>query len=365
MLRQRSIMFSTAPWFKGPDLKDRPSRPVGGTLDSSPGLASPQAERRGLPGAQQFGVRLTPEFRGGPSDFENDMTSLLEGLEHVVQQDVPLARYTYLRLGGSAAYLAVPTNRTELLTLVQRFRQEQLPIKLLGDGANVLVPDQGFPGLVIQLSAPEFTEIQFQGDQLEVGGGVKLAHFVSTAAREGLKGPEQLVGIPGTVGGALSVNTSTLGGNIGAWVQQATVLTGKGEILSRARDEMNFSYRKSSLNELAILSARFQFEREPSASLIKRMQKLWIVRKSKQPMLDESCAYVFKDHGGSTATQLLSRAGIQGQRIGNIEVSDRDPNFFVARSGASSDDFLKLVESVKKQVHERLGVELELSVDVW
>jgi len=288
-----------------------------------------------------------------------------DGLDHIVQPDVPLAPFNSLRLGGAAAYVAVPTCPEELIAVVGRAREVGLPVKVLGDGANVLIPSAGFPGLVIQLSAPEFTTTSVDGQRLTAGGGVKLAHFVSVAAREGFKGPEQLVGIPGTVGGALHVNTSTVGGNIGAWVQQATVLTAAGEILTRSRDQMNFSYRQSSLNELAIVSAVFEFERDSSEAVVRRMQKLWIVRKSKQPLLDEPCAYVFKDQGGATATQVLTKAGIQGLKAGGIEVSDRDPNFFVARPGATSDHFLQLVQMVKQQVLDRSGIELELSVDVW
>ncbi len=291
--------------------------------------------------------------------------SLSDGLEHIVQQDVLLAPFNSLRIGGAAGYFAVPTSSEELVELVRRAQSLQIPVKVLGEGANVLIPAAGFPGLVIQLSAPEFTAIAVAENRIIAGGGVKLAHFVSTAAREGFKGPEQLVGIPGTVGGALHVNTSTVGGSIGTWVRQATVLNAAGEILVRQQDEMNFSYLQSSLNELAVLAAEFEFEREPSESLVRRMQKLWIVRKSKQPLLDEPCAYVFKDHGGSTATQVLARAGVQGMKVGGMEVSDRDPNFIVARRGASSDDFLELVSRIKQQVSDRSGIDLELSVDVW
>jgi UDP-N-acetylmuramate dehydrogenase len=291
--------------------------------------------------------------------------SLFAGLEHIVQQDVPLAPYNSLRIGGNAAYFAAPTSLSELQDVVQQARTANLPVRVLGQGANVLVPSAGWAGLVIQLSAPEFTRISVTPSGLSAGGGANLAHFISLAVREGFKGPEQLVGIPGTIGGALHVNTSTNGGNIGAWVHQATVLTAAGEVVIRQREQMNFSYRQSSLNELAIIAAEFEFEREASEQVLRRMQKLWIVRKAKQPMLDEPCAYVFKDHGGATASQVLTKAGIQGLKSGAVEVSDRDPNFFVARPGATSTDFMDLVHKTKHQVQDRLGLDLELAVDVW
>lgn len=296
---------------------------------------------------------------------EQNPMSLLEGFEHIVQENVPLAPLTRLRLGGMAHYLAQPTSKEELVGLVQRFHQAEVPIKILGNGANVLVPDEGFGGLVVQLSAPAFCEISVDGNRMVAGGGVQLSHFVSVAVREGFAGPEQLVGIPGTVGGSLHLNTSVHGGNIGTWTRQATVITAKGELLVREVNDLNFSYRKSSLTELAIVGAAFEFEKETPEVLGKRMQKLWIVRKARQPMLDEACAYVFKDHGGTGASSLLEEAGIQGIRVGGVEISDRDPNFFIAHEDATAADFLKLVELVKAQVHERLNVALELSVDVW
>ena len=288
-----------------------------------------------------------------------------DGLEHVVQADVPLAPFNSLRIGGAARYLAVPTSMDELVAVVKQAKENQLAVKVLGEGANVLIPSAGFDGMVVQLSAPEFTSLRVDGSNLIAGGGVKLAHFISTAAREGFKGPEQLVGIPGTVGGALHVNTSTVGGSIGAWVQSATVVTGNGDVVQRSRSEMNFSYRQSSLNELAVVAATFEFEREAPEQLVRRMQKLWIVRKSKQPLIDEPCAYVFKDHGGSTATQVLTQVGVAGMKVGGIEVSDRDPNFFVSRPGATSDDFLALANQIQKKVSEKLNIELQLSVEVW
>ena len=291
--------------------------------------------------------------------------SIISGLEHIVRENEPLAPYTSLRIGGVAEHFAEPTNVDELTELVRRFSAAGLPIRLLGGGSNILVRDEGVPGLVIQLTAPAFCQLEVKGDLLIAGGGVRLTHFVSTAVREGMAGPEQLVGIPGTIGGALHNNTGVAGFDIGSWVIRAQAMTRAGDLVTRESDAMSFSYRASSLNELAIISATFRCERDAPEALTRQLQKNWIVRRANQPLLGEHTAYVFKDHGGDSAASLIERAGLKGTQVGKIEVLDRNANFFVARQGATSADFLRLVELVRSQVQDRFDVNLALAIQVW
>ena len=289
----------------------------------------------------------------------------LSGLEHFVRGNEPLAPYTWLRLGGPAEYFAEPTCLDDLTALVQRCRDANTPVRLLGDGSNVLVRDAGAPGVVVHLSAASFSQISVQGCSISAGGGAKLAHVVSASVREGLGGLEQLVGIPGTVGGALHGNAGTRGGDIGQWTKSATVMTRAGEILTRQADDLRFAYRRSSLDELAILSAKFELEQEDPAELTKRMQKQWIVRKSSEPMGDHRVGWIFKDPIGVSAATLIDQAGLKGMRVGNAEVSERHANFVVANPGATSQDVTRLIDLMRSQVSERLGVELETDIEVW
>ncbi len=291
--------------------------------------------------------------------------SLIAGFEHIVRENEPLAPFTRLNLGGVAEFFAEPTNLEELVGLVISFSAKKLPIRLIGGGSNILVRDEGVPGLVLHLTAPEFVKIEVDEDQIIAGGGARMSHFVATAVREGLSGPEQLVGIPGTVGGALHSNTGALGVGVGNWLQSAEVLTRAGEITTRDRDSLTFSYHKSSLNELVIISAKFQFDREDSEVLSRRMQKLWISRRAAQPLSDQFAAYIFKDHGGETASELIDSAGLKGTQVGHVEISDRDPNVFIAHPGSTSGDLLRLMDLVKTQVAERLSVELETAIQIW
>ena len=291
--------------------------------------------------------------------------SLISGFEDVVKENQPLAPYTRLKLGGVAAYFAQPQTREQLVGLIERFTENELPIRLIGAGSNTLIRNQGVGGLVISLSSPVFCNIEINADTITVGGGVKLVDFVAAAVREGLNGPQHLVGIPGTVGGALHNNTSAVGFDIGTWVKSVDVLTRSGEQITYQKDELSFSYRQSSLKDLIVLSAVFEFDREDSETLTKQMQKLWIVRRAAQPSSDVRSAYVFKDHGGETASDLIDQAGLKGTRVGNVEICDRDPNYFIANEGATADDFLKLIELVKTQVHDQLEINLETSIGIW
>ena len=157
------------------------------------------------------------------------------GLEHIVRENEPLAPYTRLGLGGVAEYFAEPTSQDELVAVVKRFTEEGLPIRLIGGGSNVLIKSSGVAGLVIHLGAPAFCEINVSGQSITAGGGTKLSHFVSTAVREGFSGPQRLVGIPGTIGGALHGNSGAHSVDIGTWVESATVLTRSGEVISRGK----------------------------------------------------------------------------------------------------------------------------------
>ncbi len=290
---------------------------------------------------------------------------LIDGLEHIVLENEPLAHFTRLRLGGVAEYFAQPTSLEELSEIISRSAQEGISIRLIGGGSNVLVSDEGVPGMVVHLSAPRFSQIQVAESGLVVGGGANLSHFVSTAVREGFAGPEQLVGIPGSVGGALHENTGTANADIGMWVDGVTVLTLAGEQLDRSREELHFAYRQSNLNELAILEARFKFETDDPARLTKRLQKLWIARRAQQPLSQENAAYVFKDHGGEAASKLIDLAGLKSTRVGQVEISARDSNFIVANPGTSSDDVKRLIDLIRSRVKDRLAVDLELSLRIW
>ena len=291
--------------------------------------------------------------------------SIPAGFEHITRENEPLAPHTWFRVGGPARYFAEPTSVDELASLVRRCYESGLPIKVLGGGSNLLVRDEGVPGMVVLLSAAVFGRIGTNGKRLTAGGGAKLGHVISTAVREGLAGLEQLVGIPGTLGGALHTNASTHGGEIGQWTSSVTVLSRKGDIVTRDRNELRFAYRDSSLDDLVILEASLDLDSADPQWLTKQMQQAWILKRAAQPLSDQKTGLIFKSPGGASAASLIESAGLQTSRVGDAEISDRNANFIVVGAKATSRDILELIELVRKGVADRTGVELEMALEVW
>ena len=290
---------------------------------------------------------------------------LMTGFEKIVRQSEPLAMHTWFQLGGPAEHFAEPETIDELTALVRRCYEEGIEVRVLGQGSNILVRDEGVPGLVVHLSAPAFSDIRIEGNSIAVGGGALLGRVVTTTVHRGLAGLETLVGIPGTVGGAPHGNAGAHGGNIGQWTFQATVLTGAGDVAERSGDDLAFNYRQSSLDELAILEARCELEEDDPRQLAQRMQKHWIVKKASQPMGHQSAGCVFKNPRGVGAGKLIDDAGLKGTRIGGAVVSDRHANFIIAEPECTSQDVLRLIDLIRGQVRDRLGVELELELGIW
>jgi UDP-N-acetylmuramate dehydrogenase len=287
------------------------------------------------------------------------------GFEHIVRENEPLAPHTWFRLGGPAQYFAEPTSIEELSGLVCRCHEAGISVRMLGGGSNLLVRDEGVQGMVVALGAAAFGRIDVEGRKLRSGGGAKLGHVISTAVREGLAGLEMLVGIPGTIGGALHTNAGTHSGDIGQTAVSATVMTLTGEIVTRQKNELRFGYRNSSLDELVILEAMFELETGDSRHLTKQMQQAWILKRAEQPLSDQNTGQIFKSPGGTSVQALIEDAQLGDAKLGDAQISERNVNFMVVGPHATSRDVLELIELVQKGVMERMGVELELAVEVW
>ena len=283
-----------------------------------------------------------------------------------VRRDVPLAMYTWFQLGGPAEYFAEPETEEELLALLERSRQENVPIHVLGVGSNVLAPDEGLAGVVILLSAPVFGGIQRNDNRIIAGGGVRLGRVITRAVADGLAGIERLIGIPGSVGGSVCINAGSGGTDLGQWIEKVTVATLDGTVVEIPKNDIAFGYRSSSLDDAVILSATFKLEQDEPVKLSKRMQQLWIVRKSQQPMSGQCSGYVFKNPqtGGSTE-ELIEMAGLKGTRIGGAIVSERNPCFILVEPEGTANDVKHLIGLVQDQVRNRTEIELELAVDIW
>jgi len=282
-----------------------------------------------------------------------------------IRTNESLAERTWFKLGGPAQFFAEPGSIEELQSVNARCRDEGMQARLLGGGSNILVRDEGVTGMVISLANPAFTKIKIDRRRVTVSGGATLANAITVTVGAGLAGLEPLVGIPGTVGGALHGNAGSHGGDIGQWACAATVMTRGGEIIQRDRGDLVFAYRQSSLDELAILEAQFELEEEDPIEVTKRMQKAWIVKKANLPMAHENTGCIFKNPRGMSAGMLIDQCGLKGEHVGGVEVSLRHANFFVAKPGATAKDVLQLIDVIRNRVAERMGVELETEIEIW
>lgn len=287
------------------------------------------------------------------------------GFENVVRQAEPLAMHTWFQLGGPAEFFAEPENPEQLIGLLDRCHEEGVEARILGQGSNILVGDEGVRGMIIRLTSLEFGRIAIDGRRVTVGGGANLGRLVTTTVHRGLAGMEMLVGIPGTVGGALHGNTGAHGGDIGQWTASVTVVTPAGESQERARDDLFFGYRESNLDEGVVLEAVLELEEDDPRELARRMQKQWIIKRANQPMGHQCAGCIFKNPRGASAGELIDKCGLKGTRIGGAVVSERHANFIVAEPHCTSQDVLRLIELVRSQVNDRMNVRLELEIEIW
>lgn len=283
----------------------------------------------------------------------------------ITRPDEPLAPLTWLKVGGPAQYLVEPRTVEELSAVVRACHEADVPVRVLGDGSNLLVRDEGVSGAVLRLPREHFSAVTLDGIEATAQAGALLSHVVSQTVRAGLAGLETLTGIPGTVGGALRGNAGGKQGDIGQFVTRATTLTAQGELLVRDADELGFAYRESGLEEQVILDATFTLTEEDPDEIARRMRKVWITKKASQPLSHQSAGCLFKNPRGQSAGQLIDRAGLKGTRIGGAEISDRHANFVVTTPDAKAADVLRLIDLIRGRVQETSDVELELEVRVW
>jgi UDP-N-acetylmuramate dehydrogenase len=289
----------------------------------------------------------------------------LENYAEIVKPNEPLAPYTYLRIGGPAEALIQPRSRDELSGVVKVCHQQSIPLRVIGGGCNVLVPNEGVKGVVLRLSEPAFTEITVNGRLVHAGAGAPLSTLISQSARNALAGLETLVGINGTVGGAIRCNAGDRSGEIGRYVQRVEVLDATGRAQTREREELSFATGWSNVDDPVLLSAEFELEPDQPDAIVKRMRKAWIQRKARQPLSFQAAGRIFRNPRGLSAAALIEQAGLAKTRVGGAEISDRDANYIVVQAGTAARDVLRLIELVRSRVRERFNVELELEMAIW
>jgi UDP-N-acetylmuramate dehydrogenase len=278
-----------------------------------------------------------------------------------LKTDEPMAPKTSMRVGGRAAAYAEIRDPRYLVAALSICASENVAWTVIGLGSNLLVRDEGFNGLIVRL-AGDFTKVTVDGNRVRAGGAVPIVSLCREAAKHGLSGVEGLVGIPGTVGGAVRMNAGT-DVEIGDVIDRVEVVVAGEKLQTFTRPE--FEYRRSSLDRGAVVcSAEMVLTpgdpHEVQAELRKRIDR----RNATQPLEMPNSGSIFRNPPGDYAARLIETAGCKGWRIGAAEVSTKHANFIVNRGGASCADVLALIERVRAEVREKHGIELETEVHV-
>jgi len=288
------------------------------------------------------------------------------GFEHALRADVPLREHTWYQLGGPARWFCEPRDADELAAMLRRCRDAGAPWRVLGCGANVLVPDAGFDGAVFRLSNANFAAVREDGDRVTVGAGADLPKFIRQMIQRGLVGLERLAGIPATVGGALRMNAGGRYGDLGESVREITLVTADGEVERRAAAAIGFRYRGVALGPGVILSATLELAQGDPRAALERHKAIWREKYEQQPPVSSrSTGCVFKNPPGHAAGRLIDEAGLKGTRVGGVVISDLHANFMVAHNGATAADVLELIHLAQERVWGRFAVRLETEIDIW
>jgi UDP-N-acetylmuramate dehydrogenase len=287
------------------------------------------------------------------------------GLERFVVENEPMAPHTWYKLGGPARWFIRPESVDDLREAALRCVESDIPIYVLGLGANLLVADSGVDGAVFRLEHESWRRATFNGPVVDVGAGADIQRTVLRTVRAGLAGIECLAGIPGTLGGAIKMNAGGKFGDIGAVMTAVTVMDAAGNTYERTKDDLIFDYRHSNIVCPFILGAKMELDEEDPDRIMARTKEIWMYKRNSQPLNTKNAGCIFKNPRGLSAGALIDQAGLKGMRIGGAEVSAKHANFIIAHDGCLAEDVFKLIKLVSERVYDKNQIPLETEVQIW
>lgn len=288
------------------------------------------------------------------------------GFRGEIRLEEPLAPYTTWRIGGPAEVLATPEDAVDLVRAVRFAHGSGTPWRVLGNGSNLLVRDEGVRGLVLRVRRT-LDRIHVDGATIVAGAGASFPAVANAAAARGLAGLEFAAGIPGTVGGAIVMNAGWHEHETGNVTTSVDFLTAEAERESWPHDRCAFGYRTSAFRDRPgiVLEATFTLAPDDPEAVRARLERFAASRKANQPTELASCGSVFVKPPGDFAGRLIEAAGLKGERSGDVEVSRKHANFFVNLGQGRAADVLALVERVEEEVSRRFGVRLRREFEIW
>lgn len=294
--------------------------------------------------------------------------AVVEALEKFVPREnihlqEPMAAHTTFRIGGPADCFVQLENEEQLKGVQRYLNLVEMPFFLLGNGSNLLVSDEGYRGVILQI-AGKMSDIRVEGDCIVAQAGASMAQVARAALEHGLTGLEFASGIPGTIGGGVVMNAGAYGGEMKQVVTKVKVVSAQGEILELDNETMEFGYRTSSIknNHFAVLEVTFRLQAGDKAAIRGKMDELAAKRREKQPLEYPSAGSTFKRPEGYFAGQLIMEAGLRGFQVGGAQVSEKHCGFVINTGNAAAEDVRQLIRSVQEQVKDKFNVDLEPEV---
>jgi len=300
-------------------------------------------------------------------EYADELKGLVKGK---IKLKEGLARHTSFRIGGPSDVWAEPADASDLKNILLFARERRIPVFIIGNGSNVLADDNGFRGIVINLASPFFKKLECRGGGVSVGAGYSLAKLVRFACEKGLGGLESLIGIPGTVGGAIYMNAGGYANpiyrNMGGLVESLKVMDYGGNTKNLTKGEINFGYRFSNLGPYVILAATLKLEKSDRETLLSSCSQYLKMKRDKQVLDMPSAGCVFKNPPDFqfTCGQMIEMLGLKGRRVGGAEISAKHANFIINRGGATCKDVLQTIDMIKKKVRENYDVSLNLEIKI-
>jgi UDP-N-acetylmuramate dehydrogenase len=289
----------------------------------------------------------------------------LAALSVALSPDASLADLTYLGIGGAADLLRIAKHES-IPPLLAMLEGNHIPYRFLGGGSNLLVGDGELPWVILQLAKPD-PEVVLDGAFAHVDAAADLGRTVTYCAKHDLGGMEGLIGVPGTVGGALRMNAGAYGMQIGSYVREVKLYRAaerKIEILKG--HQISFEYRHTSFApDDMMLAVTLELPSKPYKEILQGIRICNEKRRSSQPLGQKSAGCIFKNPPGASAGRMIDELGLKGLSIGDAKVSDRHANFFVNAGHATANDMLSLIADVRSRVENAFGVQLENEVVVW
>ena len=286
---------------------------------------------------------------------------ILDGMPGRVEKNYPLNQLTTWKIGGPAETAYWPETKEDLSTVWQRAQEAGVPVWLIGQGSNLLLPDEGLPGVTVVTTY--LRRVEWGEYTVQVEAGYSLARLAQEAGERGFSGLEFARGIPGSVGGAVMMNAGAHGGTMAPHIMNVTALWADGTVKKVEKAELEFAYRFCSLRGHAwVLEVELEFSPGDRRQILEAMKDHLTKRALNQPLEKPSAGSVFRNPPGDSAGRLIEAAGWKGRNIGGAQVSTKHANFIVNTGNAKAMDVLALMEGIQKDVQLKFGISLQSEV---